>query len=129
MIFSLFDMASPPKARTAASLAAAQDPPPIRPKLSLKDDGSVVVDMGFVHRWTVRHSLDGGIEEGEVLYACLKAGVERDFGTEEAPLNPFVGTDRRSHRKQMRSIVREIQEECLREFSEAERDDGPLVAR
>jgi hypothetical protein len=113
ILFSLFDLAGPPRRKVAPPAGTREDSRPPRPKIYREDETTIVIDNGFVHTSRFRYGGDAGKEEADALFACLVEGIEREFGPKEAPINPFEGTDKRTHTRQRLNLTDEIKEQCL----------------
>jgi hypothetical protein len=113
VLFSLFDLAGPPRRKVANTMTTREDPEPARPKLYREGETTIVIDNGFVHTSRFQYGGDAGKEEADALFACLEEGVEREFGPEDAPIDPFEGTDKRTHTRQRLNLTEEIKEQCL----------------
>ena len=120
VVFSLFEWVAPSSTPETVAMIEEREPVKIRPKVYLKNDGSVQVDMGFLENTRVRYSTEDNLEQGKVLFACMKSGIEETYGPDEAPIHPFENSDRRVQRKQMRAVVRQVVDRCLREEPEGQ---------
>jgi hypothetical protein len=112
VLFSLFDLAGPPRRKVDPPVGTREDSGPPRPEIYREDERTVVIDNGFVHTSRFRYGGETGKEEADAFFACLVEGVEREFGPEEAPINPFEGTDKRTHTRQRLKLTDEIREQC-----------------
>ena len=117
VVFNLIEKLVPHDTRAATSAASGAVPgeeaAPIRPKLSREGPGTVLVDAGFFHHSRFRFNGDGGTEQADAVFACLKAGIEREFGPEDSPTSPIEGTDRSAQRREMRALMKKMQERCM----------------
>ncbi len=112
VVFSLLEKVVPRNTGAATIAAPGEESAPIRPELSREGEATVVINAGFLHNSRIRYGGDNGPERADALFACLEAGIETEFGPEDAPIDPLDGTDRRSQRAQMRSLMKEIQDRC-----------------
>jgi hypothetical protein len=112
VLFSLFYLAAPPRRKVDPPVGTREDSGPPRPEIYREDERTVVIDNGFVHTSRFRYGGETGKEEADAFFACLVEGVEREFGPEEAPINPFEGTDKRTHTRQRLKLTDEIREQC-----------------
>jgi hypothetical protein len=74
---------------------------PVRPTLERVDDWTIEIREDLWRRSTFRFNEDDGLEEANAVYACLEAGIAREFDDD-----PTF-----SHRE-MRSRVMQIRNEC-----------------
>jgi len=116
VIFSLFDLVGPRPREAAEVETWSRGPASLRPELSREGD-TIVIDSGFIHTSRFRYGGDSGQEEADALLVCLEEGVEREFGPEDAPINPFEGTEKRTHARKARLLMDEIKDQCLERLS------------
>jgi len=117
VVFSVLDLAWPHDRKTTEVAAPGAAPAPLRPKLYREGETTIVIDNGFIHTSRFRYGGNSGKKEADALFVCLTVGVDEVFGPEETPINPFEGTERHTHARQMRKGMEEIKDQCLEELT------------
>jgi len=94
-------LARPGPGSNGTATGPSEPRPTVRPTLERVDDWTITVREGRWHRSNYRFNDSDGIEMADSVYACLEAGIARDFDDDPTT----------SH-SEMRSRTKKIREQC-----------------